>query len=103
MYRLSWLCIIYIYFQRYIYIFFCIKIIDFSWVIDLETSCNGVPWYENNHKNSLEDRRIPKELLQSLDAENLYLKHKQDLEIKQRREEMKLQFKDMLLKSTQVR
>ena len=69
---------------------------------DLNDGANGVPWYENPHVNSLEDRRIPFELLQTAEAERQFLFHRQDLEAMRRRSEMKASFRKMLSQSTEV-
>uniref|UniRef100_H2XRD5 Rho GTPase-activating protein 35 n=1 Tax=Ciona intestinalis TaxID=7719 RepID=H2XRD5_CIOIN len=61
-----------------------------------------VPWYEHKHINSLEDRRIPYELLLTLEAEQIFRFHRQELEVVQRRCEVKDKFREMLAHSPQV-
>nr|XP_018670541.1 rho GTPase-activating protein 35 isoform X1 [Ciona intestinalis]XP_026693614.1 rho GTPase-activating protein 35 isoform X2 [Ciona intestinalis] len=79
-----------------------------SWIVSLDSinSDTGgrpvVPWYEHKHINSLEDRRIPYELLLTLEAEQIFRFHRQELEVVQRRCEVKDKFREMLAHSPQV-
>ena len=76
-----------------------------SWFVslkELDNNSNGLPWYENQHVKSLEDRRIPTELLQTVDAERYFLFHRAELEAKQKQLELKKNFREMLAKSVDV-
>nr|CAB3222851.1 rho GTPase-activating protein 35 [Phallusia mammillata] len=76
-----------------------------SWIIpseELHIYGTGLPWYETEHMSSLEDRRIPFELLQTAEAERMFDIHRKELEAKQHRLELKKQFRDLLVESPQV-
>ncbi|CAK8692908.1 unnamed protein product [Clavelina lepadiformis] len=78
-----------------------------NWIITLDYTASvsndeTTPWYEHPHISSMDDRRIPYELLLTVDAERHFLFHRQDLEAKQRKSETKLNFREMLTQSGQV-
>ena len=71
----------------------------------MNASCddnNPPPWFENKHVSSLDDRRIPDELLLTAEAERMFLYHRQALEAKRRRAAIKADFKEKLARSPQV-
>jgi len=61
-----------------------------------------MPWFETEHMHSLEDRRIPEELLRTPEAEKIFADHWKALEIKQRRVELKQKFRNLLAEAPQV-
>ncbi|KAE8587571.1 hypothetical protein XENTR_v10022019 [Xenopus tropicalis] len=66
---------------------------DFSlWFVMLET----VPWDQTDHIDKVTDRRIPFDLLCTLEAEKVYQSHVQHLVSEKRRVEMKERFKKTL-------
>ena len=74
-----------------------------SWFIMLNNKpAKGGQWYEHEHMNLMEDRRIPCVILSTAEAERCYLTHRKDLEEKQRREELKSSFKALLACTSQV-
>ena len=63
---------------------------------------NRLPWFENKHISSLDDRRIPDELLLTAEAQRMFLYHQQAVEAKKRRAAIKTDFKEKLARSPQV-
>ncbi|XP_075469278.1 rho GTPase-activating protein 5 [Ascaphus truei] len=69
---------------------------DFSlWFVMLD----GTPWDQSDHIDKMNDRRVPFDLLCTLEAEKLYQNHVQHLISEKRRLEMKEKFKKTLEKT----
>ncbi len=60
--------------------------------IELEQS----PWYETDHLNKTDDRRVPFDILKTMEGERIYQNHVQHLISEKRRLEMKEKFKKTL-------
>ncbi|KAA0711269.1 Rho GTPase-activating protein 5 [Triplophysa tibetana] len=54
------------------------------------------PWHETDHLNKTDDRRVPFDILKTMEGERIYQNHVQHLKSEKRRSEMKEKFKKIL-------